>query len=172
MIGQMTLTRPSNTGLKFFHDSIPLWTQEGSQFIDLTDWVIELVEQSGVQNGIVNVQTRHTTTAIIVNEHEPLLLEDLKRTLERIAPREGEYQHNDFTIRTHNMTPDEKPNGHAHCQSLLLNSSALLNIVDGQIQLGRWQRIFFIELDCARERTVSVMVMGQAAEKDEFALGY
>lgn len=177
MIGQMTLARSNrtgsiNAGLKFFHDSIPLWTERGAQFIDLTDEVIELVARSGVRNGMVNVQTRHTTTAIIVNEHEPLLLEDLKQTLERIAPRAGQYRHNDFTIRTHNMTPDEKPNGHAHCQSLLLSSSAQLNIVDGQIQLGRWQRIFFIELDCARERTVSVMVMGQAAEVDEFIWSY
>jgi len=49
----------------------------------------------------------------------------------------------------------------------LLSSSATLNIVDGEMQLGRWQRIFFIELDHARPRTVSVMVMGQAAE-DQF----
>ena len=100
------------------------------------------------------------------------MLEDLKRTLERIAPRDGDYRHNDFTIRTHDMTPDEKPNGHAHCQSLLLSSAAMLNLVDGRIQLGRWQRSFFIELDCARERTVSVMVMGQAAEEDEFNWEY
>ncbi len=59
------------------------------------------------------------------------------------------------------MTPDEKPNGHAHCKALFLRSSETINIVDGRLQLGRWQRIFLLELDCPRRRTVSVMVMGQ-----------
>src|SRR5262245_9885025 len=123
-----------------------------------------LTSTSGVRNGWVNVQTLHTTTAVIVNESEPLLLEDLKRTLARLVPPDDSYFHNDFVIRTHNMTPDESPNGHSHCQSLLLSSSATLNILNGEIQLWRWQRVFFIELDHARDRTVSVMVMGQAAK--------
>jgi len=163
MSTQIALAERTSTEMKFFHQDIRLWTEEGLQFIDLTDQVIELVERSGVQNGMVNVQTRHTTTAVIVNEHEPLLLEDMKRTLARLVPRDDDYQHNNFAIRTFNMTPDESPNGHSHCQGLLLSSSATLNVVDGEIQFGCWQRIFFIELDRARERSVSVMVMGQAA---------
>jgi secondary thiamine-phosphate synthase enzyme len=59
------------------------------------------------------------------------------------------------------MMPDEPPNGHAHCKAILLGTSETLNIVDGEMNLGRWQRIFFIELDQAKERVVSVMVMGQ-----------
>ncbi len=163
MSAQIALAGRTSTEMKFFHQDIRLWTEEGLQFIDLTDQVIALVERSGVQHGMVNVQTRHTTTAVIVNEHEPLLLEDMKRVLERLAPRDGAYQHNNFAIRTANMTPEEVPNGHAHCQALLLSSSATLNIVEGEVQLGRWQRLFFIELDHARQRTVSVLVMGQAA---------
>jgi secondary thiamine-phosphate synthase enzyme len=166
MSTQITLAERTGTEMKFFHQDIRLWTEEGLQFIDLTDQVIELVELSGVQNGMVNVQTRHTTTAVIVNEHEPLLLEDMKRLLERLAPRDGAYQHNNFAIRTVNMTPEEVPNGQAHCQALLLSSSATLNIVEGEVQLGRWQRLFFIELDHVRQRTVSVLVMGQAAEAE------
>ncbi len=158
------LAARADGSLKVFHHPIHLRTIEGLQFIDLTEEIVALVACSGVQHGWVNVQTRHTTTAVIVNEHEPLLLEDLKRTLARLVPQDDDYQHNDFEIRTHNMTPDESPNGHSHCQSLLLSSSATLNILNGELQLGRWQRIFFIELDRARDRTVSVMVMGQAAQ--------
>jgi len=164
MFVQNKFAQRTATALKVFHDSIHLYTEEGLQFIDLTDQVAELVEQSGVQYGLVNVQTQHTTTAVIVNEHEPLLLEDMKRTLARLVPQHEEYRHNDFAIRTFNLEPDESPNGHSHCQGLLLSSSVTLNIIDGEIQFGRWQRIFFIELDHARPRTVSVMVMGQAAE--------
>ena len=158
--------RRPGTGFEVFHHAIHLQTKEGLQFIDLTEEISALVAGSGIANGIVNIQTRHTTTAVIVNEHEPLLLEDLKETLERLAPQPLYYRHNDFAIRTANMTPDESPNGHSHCRSLLLSSSATLNIVDGVLQLGRWQSIFFIELDRARARTVAVTVMGQAATLD------
>jgi thiamine phosphate synthase YjbQ (UPF0047 family) len=82
------------------------------------------------------------------------------------VPPHDYYLHNDFTIRTANLTPDECPNGHAHCQGLLLSSSATLNILHSEIQLGQWQRIFFVELDHARPRTVSVIVMGQAVERE------
>jgi secondary thiamine-phosphate synthase enzyme len=166
-----TITHPrparrAETGFKVFHDALHLQTSEGLQFIDLTQEIRAIVAASGIANGIVNIQTRHTTTAVIVNEHEPLLLEDLKETLKRLAPQQAHYRHNDFAIRTVNMTPDESPNGHAHCRSLLLSSSATLNIIDGTLQLGRWQSIFFIELDHARPRTVAVTVLGQAAEFD------
>jgi len=153
-------------GFQVVHYALELQTTAPLQFIDLTDEVCALVAQSGVANGMVNVQTRHTTTAVIINEHEPLLLDDLKELLTRLAPPQAYYRHNDFAIRTANLTPDESPNGHAHCQSLLLNSAATVNIIDGALQLGRWQRIFFIELDHARPRTISLTVMGQAATPD------
>lgn len=153
-------------GFQVVHHALELQTTEPLQFIDLTDRVKWLVAQSGIANGMVNVQTRHTTTAVIINEHEPLLLDDLKDLLTRLAPPQAYYLHNDFTIRTANMTPDESPNGHAHCQSLLLSSAATVNIIDGVLQLGRWQRIFFIELDHARPRSLSLTVMGQATTFD------
>jgi secondary thiamine-phosphate synthase enzyme len=150
------------THFAVFHQAMHLQTEAGLQFIDLTEAIRTIVAQSGIEFGIVNIQTRHTTTAVIVNEYEPLLLEDMRRVLARIVPQHDYYLHNDFAIRTVNMTPDECPNGHAHCQALFLSSSVTMNLVQGELQLGRWQRIFFIELDHARPRTVSVMIMGQA----------
>ncbi len=140
-----------------------IWFESVGQFIDLTGEVSALVERSGVRDGLVNVQTRHTTTAIIVNENEPLLLDDLAKMLERLAPRDGQYQHNDFERRI-DIPPNEPANGHAHCQAIFLPTSVSLNIVDGRLQLGRWQSIFFVELDQGRERCVSLMVIGQTGE--------
>jgi len=151
----------SGAAMKTYHHSIHLQTAAYLQFIDLTERITELVERAAVRNGLVNIQTRHTTTAIIVNEHEPLLLEDMKKLLERVAPRDSEYQHNNFAIRTVNLDPQESDNGHAHCQAMFLGTSETLNILNGRLQLGRWQRVFFIELDRARERTVSVMILGE-----------
>ena len=151
-------TRPAT--FQSFHHQLQLQTADCLQFIDLTDEIVRVVQEAGIRDGFVNVQTKHTTTAIIVNEHEPLLLEDLRRTLEQLAPRSVDYRHDDFDIRTANLTPDEKPNGHAHCKALFLRASETLNVINGELQLGRWQRIFLIELDCARARIVSVSLLG------------
>jgi secondary thiamine-phosphate synthase enzyme len=145
---------------KVFHRSIHLITSERLQFIDLTDQISGLVKESGILHGLVNIQTKHTTAAIVVNEREPLLLEDMKKVLDRIAPPDQYYQHNDFSIRTVNMEAEETGNGHSHCQSLFLPTSTQLNLMNGRLDLGKWQRIFLLELDCARERVVSVMIFG------------
>ena len=118
----------------------------------------------GLRFGIVNVQTLHTTTAVVVNEHEPLLLADFQALLEAAAPGDGRYRHDDTTVRTVNMTDAERPNGHAHCRALLLPSSACLNVTNGRLRLGQWQRVFFVELDGPRERDLSVLIVGEAGE--------
>ena len=80
--------------------------------------------------------------------------------MEKISPRNGGYQHNDFTIRTVNMTSDESPNAHAHLQHLLLGTSETVPIVDGSMQFGQYQSVFFIELDHPRDREVMVQIVG------------
>jgi secondary thiamine-phosphate synthase enzyme len=60
-----------------------------------------------------------------------------------------------------NLVEEERPNGHAHCRALLLPSSACLNVTEGRLQLGRWQRVFLVELDGPRERSVSVLLFGE-----------
>lgn len=153
------------TALRTQHRVISFHTEECMQFLDLTDLVIELIHGSGIQDGIVTVQAMHTTGAIVINEREPLLLEDMRRTLERLAPRDLAYRHDDFSIRTVNLVPGERPNGHSHCKSMFLHASETLNIDRGRLQLGQWQRIFFLELDGARPRRVSVLVMGQGEQE-------
>ena len=147
------------SGIKAHHSMIRLRTSECLQFIDITDEVDEIVARHGLRHGWVNVQTQHTTTAIIVNENEPLLHQDLKRMLEHLAPRTGDYEHNDFSRRV-DIPPDEPANGHSHCKALFLPMSVCVNVADGLLQLGRWQRIFLIELDESRDRNISVIVMG------------
>ena len=135
-------------------------TTQPLQFIDITDEVSEAVAASGVREGFVNVQSRHTTASVIVNEHEPLLLQDMERTLEQLAPRTASYRHDDMSVRTVNVEPGEPPNGHAHCKSLFLRASETLNVVEGRLDLGRWQRLFLLELDGPRDREVSIRVLG------------
>ena len=135
-------------------------TSRSPEFVDITDRVFDLIHASGVQVGFALVFSRHTTGAIKINELEPLLMQDMEEFLERMAPRNGHYAHNDFSVRTVNMTEDECPNGHAHCQHLLLSSSETIPIVGGEPHLGQWQRLFFIELDRPRAREVLVQILG------------
>jgi secondary thiamine-phosphate synthase enzyme len=143
------------------HARLHVTTTHPTEFIDLTDRLERLVADAGLRFGMVNVQTLHTTMAVVVNEHEPLLLTDFRQLLEAAAPADHRYRHDDPTVRTVNLVEEERPNGHAHCRALLLPSFACLNVTSGRLQLGRWQRVFLVELDGPRERSVSVLVFGE-----------
>ena len=145
---------------EFAHDLWRLRTTPGRQFVEVTERVADSVGRSGVTHGMVIVHSLHTTAAVLINENEPLLLEDLDDMLARWAPEEACYRHDDFQVRTVNLTPDERENGHAHAQALLLHPSITLAVVDGAPRLGRWQRIFLVELDGPRSRTLGVTTMG------------
>jgi secondary thiamine-phosphate synthase enzyme len=145
------------------HLKIQIATGRPCEFIDITADVAALVAQSGIDVGLVNVQSLHTTTSIVVNEHEPQLLTDFAEVLERAAPPTASYRHDDVGLRTVNLMPGERINGHSHCQALLLAPSVCLNIVNGCLQLGRWQRIFLAELDGPQTRELSVVIFGTSA---------
>jgi secondary thiamine-phosphate synthase enzyme len=147
------------------HRLIWIPSARATEFIDITDRVSALVCASGISLGLVNVQSLHTTTAIVINEHEPLLLKDFEATLASTVPAGAGYRHDNRDLRSVNLVEDERANGHAHCRALFLPSSASVNVIDGRLLLGRWQRLFFVELDGPRERTVSVMVVGDGARR-------
>ena len=143
------------------HTTIRIDTDHPTQFIDLTSDLEAFVAASGIQSGLLNVQSLHTTAAIVVNEHEPLLLTDMAALLERVAPLDAVYRHDNITLRTVNCVLSEPPNGHSHCRALLLGATAALNVIDGELQLGRWQRVFFVELDGPRSRDLSLRLLGE-----------
>jgi secondary thiamine-phosphate synthase enzyme len=157
-----TVSRSDAPAARVLCEALEYETSTAPEFIDITDDVIGVVDAAGIQFGQVAVFSQHTTAAVKINEHEPLLLRDLARTLRQFAPPNAYYEHNDFSRRTVNMNPDECANGHAHVQHLFLGSSETIPVVDGRVTLGTWQRIFLIELDHPRPRRVLVNVVGTA----------
>lgn len=139
----------------FHAEQLALCTTRSREFVDLTDAVRDAVDRAGFELGFAVVTSLHTTAAVIVNEHEPELLKDLDLFLAGIAPESGAYSHNDVPCM-----PGERPNGHAHCQALVLSASVTVPIVGGELALGRWQRIFLVELDHGRPRRVTVSLLG------------
>lgn len=145
----------------FRHVTVSVVTTRPTEFVDLTAVLSTVIVSFGVREGVLMVQTRHTTTGLMINEHEPLLLADLEAMFERIAPASAAYAHDDFALRTVNLTPGERRNGHAHCRAALLRSSESVAIVDGALALGRWQRVFLVEFDGPQRREVCVTVAGK-----------
>ncbi len=136
------------------------YTTPGShEFLDITDDVLRVVHQCGVREGVAHISSIHTTAAISINENEPLLLEDFRSLLQRLAPV-GDYEHNDLS-RRYDVGSDEPKNGDAHCRALILSPSESVPITAGRLDLGTWQRIFLIELDGPRSRQVTVQVIGR-----------
>jgi secondary thiamine-phosphate synthase enzyme len=140
-------------------DLVHFRTEKEVQVIDLTELVAERVRRSGIHEGTVTVQSRHTTASVVVNENEPLLLEDIRDFLERWAPAGHPYRHNDLGARA-DPPPDERPNGQAHARALLLGVSVCLNVADGRLDLGEWQSVLLVELDGPRRREVSIQILG------------
>jgi secondary thiamine-phosphate synthase enzyme len=138
------------------HTSAP-----GPAFYDVTDLVCAAVQRSRAQGGQVVATSAHTTCALIVQENEPLLLADIAERLCRFASADEAYLHNRFDIRVVNLDgPNERANGHSHCQHALLGASVTLPIADGRVVLGQWQRVLLVDLDPPRTRRIIVQITG------------
>jgi secondary thiamine-phosphate synthase enzyme len=152
-----------STGACFgvWHARLRVQTEQPFQLVDITPSIESFVTSVGLDDGVVHVHTRHTTTGILVNEHEPLLFEDLRRMFDRLAPASAQYAHDDLTRRTVNLVPNERHNGHAHCRAALLRASESVPVEDGALALGRWQRVFFVECDGPQSRQIALTLIGR-----------
>lgn len=137
-----------------------LQTKGEFQIIDITEIVEGKIKESGASKGVVVITTKHTTTSIRVNENEPLLRKDVEEFFYKIAPRDKEYFHDDIEKRK-NCPPNEPKNAHAHLKALVMGASETLPVQDGKLVLGKWQRIFFIELDGPRERSFTISIIAE-----------
>jgi secondary thiamine-phosphate synthase enzyme len=139
-------------------------TSHATEFVDITKLVNEEVRRSGLRTGRVHLQSMHTTLGLAINENEPLLLRDFQKLLERLAPGDAGYEHDDFA-RRFEISIDEPVNGHAHCRQLLLTGFATLLVEDGELVRGRWQSVFAVELDGPRHRELAMQLDGDFQEK-------
>ena len=149
--------------MKVFQRETKLRTAGGLTVRDITDEVLEAVHESGVVDGIACVYSPHTTCCVRVNEFETGFLEDFTELLRRLVPSESYYAHDDFDRRTENICPEdmEQGNGHSHCMAMLMGTAGeSIPIREGELQLGAWQRVLFIELDRERDRRWIVQIVG------------
>jgi secondary thiamine-phosphate synthase enzyme len=122
-------------------------TSRKNQIIDITTQVSEMVQNSGVSEGICCIYTPHTTAAITINENDdPNVCEDVLDALAKLIP-EGIWRHD----RVDN-------NAAAHIKAAIIGPSEAIPVSDGKLLLGTWQAVMLVELDGPRERRVIVDV--------------
>ncbi|KXA90939.1 hypothetical protein AKJ64_02295 [candidate division MSBL1 archaeon SCGC-AAA259E17] len=145
-----------------FSDEFSLESDERVEIRDISSEVQGIVDESGTRNGFVLVYTGHVTACLSINEDDPELLEDIRDNLLRlvpIEPEEGVYRHNE----KYSSMPQEQ-NTHAHVISSMIKPFLAIPVEEGNLNLGNWQSLFFIELDGSRRRRVTVQVWGDSGE--------
>ena len=145
--------------MHIINEIFELETDSGINIYNITPYLTKVIEASRIKTGQVLVFSRHTTTALAINEYEERLLQDIKVYLRKLAPEADKYWHNDLHLRP-NIPPDEPMNAHSHLMAMTLSTSEVIPVVDGQLGLGTYQSVLFFDLDGPRKRTVFVQVSG------------
>lgn len=136
--------------MKVFVEEIGVRSETSVDILDVTEKILSVVRRSGVRNGVVVVFTKHTTAAVAINENERRLKQDVLSVLQKLVPKGAGYKHDEID-----------DNAHAHIQAMLLGVSEAIPINDGELQLGTWQRVFFVELDGPRSRRLTIQIIGE-----------
>ncbi len=133
---------------KIFNTTVDFSTKGEIDFIDLSNEVQKAVDKSEIRNGIAHVFAPHATGILILTENDPALLDDIATFLKTALPANIPYNH--------------PSNAHSHLRSMLLPPDKTLPVSNGQIGLGTWQSLLFVETDVhPRKRTITIQILGE-----------
>jgi secondary thiamine-phosphate synthase enzyme len=147
--------RSNPGGYKVFSRIVDWITNDRMQMLNITDRINEIVRKSGVRDGIVHLQSLHTTTAVFISEWQDALLHDVKEFLGNVVLRDGYYRHNDPQY-----SDCERQNADSHLRGMFMGQSVSLQVRNASVLLGTWQSIVFAEFDGPRSRSLAVQVSG------------
>jgi secondary thiamine-phosphate synthase enzyme len=130
-----------------------LWfqTKKHREYLNITDQVEQMLEKSGVKEGLVLVSAMHITASVYVNDAEQGLIADIDEWLEKLAPYRDDYRHHHTG----------ESNGDAHLKNLLMHHQVILPVTKGKLDLGPWQQIYYAEFDGQRRKKVVVKIIGE-----------
>lgn len=148
--------QPSSQGnYKVFNRIVDWITIDRMQLLNVTERMNELVRKSGIKDGVIHLQSLHTTTAVFLNEWQDALLEDVKCFLDGAVERERYYRHNDPEF-----SDCERKNADSHLRGMLMGQTLILQVRNAAVLLGTWQSIIFAEFDGPRSRSIAVQISG------------
>ncbi len=145
--------------MKIYKQKFELESTTQIEFLNITDKVQEIIDNSGIREGQVVIYSPHTTMGIMLNHNEPMLLQDFLKVFHRLIPVDSQYSHDLFELRRGRMA-DGRSNGQAHCQTMLIGVSETIPIEKGKIMITERQSIFAVEFDGSRKRDIVVQVVG------------
>ena len=145
----------SHTGYRIFNRVVDWITSERMQLINITDRINEIVRKSGIRDGLIHLQSLHTTTAVFINEWQDALLDDVRSFLDQIVCRDHGWRHNDPQY-----SDCERKNADSHLRGMLMGQTLCLQVRNSAVLLGTWQSIILAEFDGPRSRSMSIQVLG------------
>ncbi|PJE81638.1 secondary thiamine-phosphate synthase enzyme [Candidatus Pacearchaeota archaeon CG10_big_fil_rev_8_21_14_0_10_32_42] len=134
-----------------YSKKITINTKQRIDFVKITDIVRKAVKESGVQDGIVLVNPMHITSSVFINDDESGLIQDFKEWLEKLAPKDFDYRH-------HSTGED---NGYAHLWRTIMGREVVVSVQNFELELGRWEQIFYGEFDGQRDKIILIKVLGE-----------
>ena len=141
--------------MKVVRETLMLSTEDRMEFLDITKQIRDVVQKHRTTDGIVLVNSLHTTVAVFVNEFQGALMEDLKNMVSNLVRERSGYRHDDPRY-----SDCERGNAHAHLRAALLGRSVAVGLSGGELSLGRFQSIIFAELDGPRQRAIDIQIVG------------
>src|SRR6202161_490132 len=142
-------------GPRMFSRIVDWITSERLQLINITDRINDIVRKSGIRDGLVHLQSLHTTTSVFLNEWQDALLHDMRRLLDELVDREDNWRHNDPEY-----SDCERKNADSHLRGMIIGQSLCLQVRNSAVLLGTWQSIILAEFDGPRSRSLSIQVSG------------
>ena len=143
------------SGYKVFNRIVDWITNDRLQLLNITDRINEIVRKSGIRDGLVHLQTLHTTSAVFINEWQDALLHDVKNFFEQLVDRDEYYRHNDPKF-----SDCERRNADSHLRGMMMGQTLCLQVRNATVLLGTWQSIIFAEFDGPRSRSLAIQVSG------------
>ncbi len=137
--------------MKFYTEYLWFNTPREHDYVNITSDVEEILDKSGIKEGMILVSAMHITAGVYVNDAESGLIHDIDEWLEKVAPANPHYLHH----RT------GETNGDAHLKSLVIGHEIIVPVTDGRLDFGPWQQIYYAEFDGQRRKRVIVKVMGE-----------
>ncbi len=141
--------------LKMVRKTLTMLSDKRTEVLDITKQIRDIMLSADITEGILLVNSLHTTCALFVNEFQGALVEDLKAMVDRLVPEAGPYRHDDPRY-----SDCERGNATSHLRAALLGRSVAVGISGGELALGRFQSILLAELDGPRPRTIDIQNMG------------
>ena len=137
--------------MKFHTDYLWFNTKKRREYINITNEVERVLNESGIKEGMILVSAMHITAGVYVNDAESGLIQDIDDWLEGLAPFKEDYRH-------HRTGED---NGDAHLKNLIVHHQVVIPVTDGKLDFGPWQQVYYAEFDGKRRKRLIIKVMGE-----------